>query len=140
MRSQFRIRNCVLSDAEGVLALWCASDATVSMTDNLDAVRAAIASESTHFLVGKVDGKIVASIIGTFDGWRGNVYRLVVHPNCRRRGYARSLVEELGKWFGQMGVRRITALVEKDHLWAMAFWKAVDYEVDQRMVRFVLNL
>ncbi|MBA7704064.1 Acetyltransferase YpeA [subsurface metagenome] len=140
MRSQFHIRNCVPSDAEGILAMWRISDSTASITDNVDAVRAAIAAESSYVLVGEADGQIVASIIGTFDGWRGNIYRLAVHPDYRRRGYARLLVEEMGKWFVQRGVKRVTALVEKDHPWAMAFWKPVDYKVDQRIVRFVLNL
>jgi hypothetical protein len=34
----------------------------------------------------------------------------------------------------------MTALVLKDHPWAMGFWNAVGYGVDQRMVRFVRNL
>ena len=122
------------------MALWRIADATISVTDDVEAIRAAITAESAHFLIGELDGQIVASIIGTFDGWRGNIYRLAVHPDYRRRGYARALLEEVGKWFSQLGVRRITALVEKDHPWAMAFWKAVGYEVDERMVRFVLNL
>ncbi len=140
MRHRFRIRNCTPEDAEGVLALWCIADTTASVTDNVDAVCAAITVESTHFLVGELDGQIVASIIGAFDGWRGNIYRLAVHPDCRRNGYARALLEEVGKRFNRQGVKRITALVEKDHPWATGFWEAVGYKLDERMVRFVLNL
>jgi hypothetical protein len=36
--------------------------------------------------------------------------------------------------------RRITALVENVHLWAMSFWEAVGYRVDERIVRRVRNL
>ena len=32
---------------------------------------------------------------------------------------------------------RITALVEKDHSWATAFWHDVGYDVDGRIVRYV---
>ena len=138
--SAFSIRTCDPDDAEAVLTLWQQADATVSVTDTAEDIRKATIEHSLHFLVGEADRRIVASIIGTFDGWRGNIYRLVVHPSYRRRGFARALVREIGNRFAKQGVKRVTALVEKDHPWAMAFWKAVGYDLDQRMARFVLNL
>ncbi len=41
--------------------------------------------------------------------------------------------------FVGQGARRITALVEKGHPWAMNFWKAVDYRADERIVPEVRN-
>ena len=35
--------------------------------------------------------------------------------------------------------KRITALVEKERPWAMSFWEAVGYRVDERIVRRVRN-
>jgi ribosomal protein S18 acetylase RimI-like enzyme len=87
----------------------------------------------------KSGGRLVGSIIGTFDGWRGNIYRLAVHPDSRRQGVARALVAEVEKRLTQQGAKRITALVEKDHPWAMNFWEAVGYRVDERIVRRVRN-
>jgi ribosomal protein S18 acetylase RimI-like enzyme len=45
-------------------------------------------------LVAEIDDKIVGSIIATFDGWRGIIYRLAVHPNVRRQGIARRLAQK----------------------------------------------
>lgn len=38
---------------------------------------------------------------------------------------------------GRSEAKRITALVEKDHPLPMAFWEAVGYRVDERIVRWV---
>jgi hypothetical protein len=43
-------------------------------------------------------------------------------------------------WLRARGARRVTALVERDHAWATAFWAAVGYGEDARMARYVRNL
>jgi ribosomal protein S18 acetylase RimI-like enzyme len=91
-------------------------------------------------LVAETCGCLVGSVIGSFDGWRANLYRLVVRPEWRRRGIARALVEEVTRCLASQGARRVTALVEKDHPLAMGFWAGIGYVLDARMVRFVRNL
>ena len=134
------IRACRLEDIQSVLELWQQADATPGVTDNADDLRRAVADSPAHVLVAEVGGRIVGSIIGTFGGWRGNIYRLAVHPASRRQGTAHALMADIEKRLTHQGAKRITALVEKDHPWAMRFWEAVGYRVDERVVRRVRNL
>jgi ribosomal protein S18 acetylase RimI-like enzyme len=138
-KSSLSIRVCQLQDVEAVLELWRQAEATPSVTDTADDLRRVLAG-AIAFLVAEVEGRLVGSIIGTFDGWRGNIYRLAVHPDSRRQGIARGLVAEVEKRLVQQGARRITALVEKDHPLAMTFWESVGYQVDERIVRRVRNV
>src|SRR3954451_19961535 len=133
------IRACRLEDRKSVLELWRQADATPGVTDTDDDLRRAIADSAAHVLVAEVGGRLVGSIIGTFDGWRGNIYRLAVHPDHCRKGVARALVAEVEKMLVEQGARRITALVERGHPWAMNFWEAVGYRIDERIVRRVRN-
>jgi ribosomal protein S18 acetylase RimI-like enzyme len=134
------IRACRLEDIEVVLDLWRQAEATPSVTDTADDLRRAVAETSARVLLAEVGGRVVGSIIGTFDGWRGNIYRLAVHPDYRRQGIARALVGEVEKELARQGAKRITALVEKDHPRGMSFWEAVGYRVDERIVRRVRSL
>ena len=138
--NEFVIRECHSKDVEAVLNLWRQANATPSVTDNADDLRRAVSDSRANVLVAEVDGQLVGSIIGTFDGWRGNIYRMAVHPHYRRRGIARALVAEVEKRLARQGARRITALVEKNHPWATGFWQAVGYGLDSRIVRHVRSL
>jgi ribosomal protein S18 acetylase RimI-like enzyme len=134
------IRACRLEEREVVLELWRQADATPGVTDTVEDLERAIADSPAHVLVAEVGGHVIGSIIGTFDGWRGNIYRLAVHPEHRRQGVARALVAEVERRLTRQGAKRITALVEKDHPWAMTFWEAVGYRLDERIGRCVRNL
>jgi ribosomal protein S18 acetylase RimI-like enzyme len=135
-----RIRRVGPEEGAMLLALWRAADATPSPTDTTEDLERALSKDGLACFVAEIDGIAVGSIIAAFDGWRGNIYRLAVRPELRRRGIARQLVDAAHDLFARWGVRRITALVEKDHAWAVSFWRAVGYLPDERIARFVRNV
>lgn len=134
----FLIRECRSEEAEVLLALWHAAGTSPSITDTITDIRCLI-ENSASVLVAEVDQHIIGSLIATFDGWRGNMYRIAVHPDYRRRGIGRALVKEGERYLAQLGVKRITALVEEKYPWAIAFWSSVGYEIEPGIVRFFRN-
>jgi ribosomal protein S18 acetylase RimI-like enzyme len=93
-------------------------------------------------LLAIVDGRIVGSVIGGWDGWRGNIYRLAVTPDYRRKGIGRELVERVTRALFDKGAEIVSALVEHDHPWAMRFWESLGglgYEPDPRFVRYIMR-
>jgi ribosomal protein S18 acetylase RimI-like enzyme len=87
-----------------------------------------------------VDDRIVGSVVAGWDGWRGNIYRLAVAPELRRRGIARALVEAAEAHLRRRGARRVTALLVRAHDQAAGFWTAVGYGHDHRIDRYVRTL
>ena len=142
MKNQFQIRLCSRADCIQVLDLWRRAEATPGVTDNIAELERVVADPGAIVLVA-VDaaGRIVGSVIGGWDGWRGNIYRLAVAPEARRAGLAAALVREVsGRLERERGAHRITALVERAHPDAVGFWGSMEsegYLFDPRIVRYV---
>src|SRR5216110_1422193 len=137
------IRPCRLEECPDVLALWQRADAIPSPTDSLEELTRLVRAHADYLLVAVERGAVVGSIIGGWDGWRGNIYRLAVAPDARRRGLARRLVREAERVLWRKGARRLSALVERHEAQAVAFWDALadaGYQRDPRMMRYVKAL
>jgi ribosomal protein S18 acetylase RimI-like enzyme len=124
-----------------VLALWEGSRSAASVTpDTPEAVRALVAQPGAALLLAEEGGAVVGTLVAGWDGWRGNMYRLAVRDDLRRRGIARRLVEAGEEHLRSVGCRRVTALVGSDEEAAAALWRVAGYERDDRIDRFVRNL
>jgi ribosomal protein S18 acetylase RimI-like enzyme len=135
------IRRCRHEDAQAVLDLWKQERSEhARTTDRLDDVERLIADSPAVLLVAERSGEIVGALIAAWDGWRGNMYRLVVRREHRREGIAIALTRTGEDYLRDCGVCRVTALVAFDDAAAGAFWEAAGYPQDQEIGRRVRNL
>jgi ribosomal protein S18 acetylase RimI-like enzyme len=133
------IRTATPADVPAVLGLWQRErSAAALMPDTEDALARAI--ETGALLVAQVDGRLAGTLIAGFDGWRGNLYRLVVEPEHRRRGIGSALVRHGEDRLRGLGAPRVTALVGVEEGEAAAFWAATGYAHDRRISRYVRNI
>jgi len=123
-----------------VLDLWRQAEAIPSRTDTLEELQRLVDENTGLFLVAEEGSRLIGTIIGGWDGWRANMYRLAVSPEFRRRGVAGSLVAEVERRLRAKGASRVTALVVKSEDHAMAFWEAAGHEHDRRMIRYAKTL
>src|SRR4029077_15896258 len=77
------------------------------------------------FLVAIPGNTIVGSVIAGWDGRRGNIDRLAVAPEARRRRRAQRLFREAALVMQSKGGRRLSALVERHEAHAVGFWDAL---------------
>ena len=135
------VRPCRPDEVAEVLALWdrCRSSHAVT-PDSFERVAQLVADDPEALLLAELDGELVGTVIGAWDGWRGNFYRLAVRPEHRRRGIARRLVDAAEARLLAKGAPRITALVAFDDGVAGGFWEAAGYARDPVMGRMVRTL
>ena len=141
MSSEAVIRPARTDELAAVLRLWQESGVTPpSVTDSIEGLTRLMSAPGGVLFVAFIDGLLVGSVIGGWDGWRGNIYRLAVTPEYRRRGIARRLVAEISEALFAEGAERLSALVEHEHRWAMDFWESLrdlGYEYDPRFARYI---
>ena len=143
MDSAVTIRRGGPEDIQRALALWAEAGATPKPTDTQAGLAQLLASPQSILLVAETDGRVVGTVVGGWDGWRGNIYRLALSPKYRRRGIASGLMLQVDTALTRLGAQRITALVESDHPWAVGFWNALEragYRRDPTMTRYVKTL
>ncbi|MFQ6027373.1 MAG: GNAT family N-acetyltransferase [Dehalococcoidia bacterium] len=133
------IRQCRIEDIGEVLALWVRADAVPRPTDHPSALAKRLERDPELFLIATDGSKVVGTLMGGWDGWRGNMYRLAIDPQYRRLGLARRLVEEVETCLRRLGAERITSLEFKDEN-AVAFWESVGYAQDNAVVRYAKDL
>jgi ribosomal protein S18 acetylase RimI-like enzyme len=135
------IRSGSRADIDDVLALWELARSEHAVTpDRAEDVERLCDEDSGAVQVAEHKGEIIGVVIAAWDGWRGNLYRLAVHPRHRRIGIAAELVQAGEAHLERKGARRVTALVAHDDLGTGAFWDAAGYPTDQNMGRRVKNL
>jgi GNAT superfamily N-acetyltransferase len=110
------------------------------VTDDLAHLTRITTNAYAALLLAVEDDQIVGTLLGTYDGWRGTLYRMVVRSDKRRRGIGRDLVGRMHAIFAEWGVKKAQALVEVDRPWARQFWSAVGYPHDERIVRHVCSI
>jgi len=85
------------------------------------------------FLVGVADGKVVATVLGGFDGVRGWVHHLAVHNSSRRQGIATALMRAAEASLANLGCPKLNLQVRAANATVVAFYRSIGYDVEERV-------
>ena len=131
-----RIRALTADDYDDLLGLW--RDAGLPYRPNGRDSRSSIKNQMEHdpelFIGVFQDGRLVGSVIATFDGRKGWINRLAVAPQSRRKGVARLLVERAELALRKRGAEVVAALVERENSPSLALLQECGYKVHNDIV------
>jgi RimJ/RimL family protein N-acetyltransferase len=122
-----RIRDCALDDHEQVAGLWKASGLSPRPSDRREEVAKKLRRDQDLFLVACVGSEIIGTVIGGWDGRRGWIYRMAVHPEHQRRGIGRALMCELEERLRARGALAINLIHNSANQAADAFYRGLGY-------------
>ena len=82
------------------------------------------------FLVGIINGKVVATVMGGYEGHRGWINYLAVDPAHRRNGYAHLIMQEVEKRIRARGCPKINLQVRATNDGVIKFYQSLGYSDD----------
>ena len=138
---EYTVRAARPAEAPAILDLWQDARSTHATTpDRIEYVQRLLTEMPGSLLVADAGTALLGTLIAAWDGWRGNMYRLVVLREHRRRGVGLALVRAGEEHLRRQGAHRITALVAYEDAIASAFWESADYPWDTLIGRRVRSL
>ena len=83
---EFHIEKFSIEMYDRVYELWKLGNLTLGSSDTKERIQKVAARNPETFLVGKIENKIIACVMGMHDGFRGYVYHLAVDPQLSFEG------------------------------------------------------
>ena len=137
------LRPATAADLPAVLAFWrLAAEDARRPADSAAALEALLARDPEALLlaVDPATAELVGTVIAGWDGWRCHLYRLAVHPDRRRAGLGRLLVDAAEARFRAVGGARADAMVLDGNDLAHHAWRAGGYAPQAEWSRWVKAL
>jgi ribosomal protein S18 acetylase RimI-like enzyme len=123
-------------DFQAVISLWKSTGPGIGLgrSDTLEEIEKKLQRDPDLFLVAEIDGEIVGSVLGGFDGRRGMVYHLAVKEELRKRGLGGALMDEIECRLKAKGCLRSYLLVRRSNSDILDFytrrgWETMDIHI-----------
>ena len=124
------IRTFQQSDEAAVIALWESCDLVRPWNDPRKDIQRKRRVQAEMFLVGVLDGSVVATVMAGYEGHRGWVNYLAVAPKHRERGFGRTIMNEAERLLAQAGCPKVNLQVRATNTSAVDFYRQLGYTVD----------
>lgn len=119
-----------LRDEAAVVALWQRCGLTRPWNDPSKDIRRKLVLQPEGFVVGEMDGALVATAMAGYDGHRGWVNYLAVDPDRQRAGIGRAMMAEAERILRWMHCPKINVQVRSGNAAALAFYARIGFVAD----------
>ena len=129
-----RIKPYEKTDLDPVMALWSVVFPNPpSHNDPFADIQSKLKVQPDLFFVAVDDGHVVGTAMSGFDGHRGWVYYVAVHPDYRRRGIGSALMQEVERALVEIGCRKLNLQIRSENAPVQAFYNSLGYAVEDRI-------
>lgn len=126
-----QIRPFETDDEDAVVELWKACGLVVPHNDPHKDIRRKLAVKPEWFLVGELDGAVIATCMVGYDGHRGWINYLGVHPDHQRRAFASALMIEAERLLREAGCPKINLQIRSSNTDVISFYQSIGFVQDE---------
>ncbi len=125
-----RIRPYRHEDRSQVIALWQECGLVVPQNDPARDIDRKMTVDPDLFLVGVAGDKVIATVMGGYEGHRGWINYLAVKPSEQRKGHGQAIMREVEALIQAKGCPKINLQVRSSNKATIAFYSALGYGED----------
>jgi len=118
------------ADETQVIRIWADCGLVVPQNDPRADIQRKLAVKRHLFLVGCIDGAVIATVMAGYEGHRGWLNYLAVKPDHRGQGIGRSMVEKAEMLLRAEGCPKINLQVRCTNEKVIRFYEKIGYKVD----------
>lgn len=115
---------------QALIALWTECGLVVPQNDPDKDIDRKLQVGADLFLLGVLDGEVVASVMGGYEGHRGWINYLAVKPSHQRKGYGQAMMAAVEARLREKGCPKINLQVRSTNTAVIAFYDALGYGND----------
>ncbi len=125
------IRPFTEADTSTVVDLWKLCDLTRPCNDPTKDITRKLTVQPELFLLAEQEGRIIGSVMAGYEGHRGWINYLAVHPDYRRAGLGRQLMAAAEKRLLSLGCPKINLQVRTSNAAAIGFYQSIGFAQDE---------
>ncbi len=125
------VRSYRSGDYDAVIGLWQAVGFGPDERDSPQALEYKLHRDEGPFLVAESDGRVVGTVMASWDGRRAWVYRLTVEPTRQARGIGTRLMAEVESKLRDLGARTAALLVLASNEPVVRLYRRLGYEIEE---------
>ena len=120
-------------DETPVVALWRICELIVPWNNPHKDIARKLKIQPELFLVGMLDSLLIASVMGGYEGHRGWINYLAVHPNFQSLGYGQKMMESVESELRKRGCPKINLQIRPGNDRVMAFYQKLGFKDDKAL-------
>jgi ribosomal protein S18 acetylase RimI-like enzyme len=125
------LRSYEPGDREALVALWSICELTRPWNNPHRDIDRKLARDGDNLLVLEEDNQLIGSVMVGYEGHRGWVNYLAVHPDHQRQGLGRLLMNEAERRLRDLGCAKVNLQVRASNETAREFYRQIGYTVDE---------
>ena len=131
---KMKIETFKIEHYDEIVKLWRKAGVEIVSSDTIDEVTRVLNRNPDLFLIGKVQEKVIAVVMGAFDGRRGYVHHLAVDPNYQKMGFGKTIIEALIEQFRIMDIHKVHLFIEKSNKRVVKFYSNLGWDVREDLI------
>ena len=135
MNKLLEIRKYEQKDENKIINLWKNCNLIVPQNNPKIDIKKKFEFQPELFFVGLIDGKLIGTVMAGYDGHRGWINYLAIHPDYQRKGFGLQLMNFATLELSKLGCIKINLQIRESNEKAIGFYKKIGF-IEDHVISF----